>query len=271
MPTFQRKQLRQSLGLNYLRDTVVGRCTNTLAAGGSFHVIDTTRADLSLSGQSLYGGADLRVVGMGDFRIATFNTGTGAYQTLQTSGTALVYSAEYEVSRLVPAADKDRAIDFILAGLPVRREVPLNTEVGRKYYSVPSEIDKVLDVYYFADATNSLDRGKARFAWYDVVETPTGSELRIEPALGASYQIVFDAITRMTLGAAEEATINLPSEQWVLFGAEAHCWELLSKGKPAKETTAYRETAARAAGAFRRITANRVPHVSKDIQLPDAV
>ena len=72
--------------------------------------------------------------------------------------------------------------------------------------------------------------------------------MRIDPAIGGSAQLILDAITTLTLGAADTATVNVPDERLVLFGAEAECWQMVIKSAPRGTVdvyAGYRDAAAR--------------------------
>ena len=83
MPVYTRRQLRQSLGQYFLRDTLAGTTTGSWGATASLTVYDVQLSDLSMSGESMYLRSIVRLLTttgyIQDARIATFNTGSGAF------------------------------------------------------------------------------------------------------------------------------------------------------------------------------------------------
>lgn len=272
MPTYSRRQLRQRLGQDHIGDTLVSATTGSCAAGQGAYVIDQMQADLSLSaeGATPYAGAQLRVNGM-DLRISGFNCGSGAFVTGQVAGTAIPSGAEYELHEIVSAREKDRALTQTAPRLTSRREYPLPSVDGAYQYSLPDDVRRVLGGWYFANPAGSLDRDRRPLARCDVVTTGSGREVRIQPALGASQQLVLDAIVTLTLGPSDSDTIELPDADWLLFGAEAQCWEMATRAAPGQEATAYRTNARRAASAFSHKSAVYSPQIDVKIQFDTLV
>ena len=271
-PSFQRKILRQSLGTSYLHDTLVGNTTGSCGSDVYAYAIDSRQADLSMStgDAGLYQRAFMRVNSM-DLRVASFNCGSGAFVTMQLMGTIVPSGAEYEVSELISPADKDRALTTTVQRLTKRSEYPIAAVDGDKDYSLPNAVLRVLDAYYFADPTSSVDRRKGHFAWYGVVTTGSGRELRIEPAIPTGYQIALDAITTLTLGPADTDTVDLDSDEWLLYGAEAACWNMLAKRGPGQETSRYERNARLAAAAFTRRSSLYAPQITSKVGFEDPV
>ena len=269
-PVFSRKYLRQTLGRSHLRDTQVRLSTNTTnLANGSINVMDTTLADLSLSGQGLYVGAWLLFSSAErEYRIGSFNIGSGALWS-QANSTATIFSAgqEYEIHTVLPPSDKDRAIDETVKRLWTRQEVGIDSVEKDHTYPLPPGVISVLDCYYFASPSGTLDRDRRRLTRYDVVATPTGVELRIDPALMASQQIVLDAILSVSLGTGDTATVNIPDERLVLFGAEAQCWDLLVRRAPRGTADEYRRLRDEAARQFNLLSARFKTPVDRPIRL----
>jgi hypothetical protein len=272
MPQFQRKYLRQRLGRDHIGDCLVSRTTGSCGAGLHAYVIDSAQSDLSLSqsGGGAFQRASLRVNGM-EWRVATFNCGSGAFITQMTTGTIVPSGAEYEVHEMVSATEKDRAIDDTVRRLSVRREHVLAAVDGAHHYSLADDVLRVLDAYCYASPESPTDRGKQTLAWWGVNTTGSGREIRIQPALHSGQQLVLDAVVRCTLGPNDTDTIDLPSEDWLLYGAEAQCWELLSKASPGQETTGYRTNAKRAAFKFTRLSAQYQPRLDLKIQFDGLV
>jgi hypothetical protein len=111
----------------------------------------------------------------------------------------------------------------------------------------------VVEVYRLADPTNSLNPQVDRLptSLARVVATATGNVLRTDSPFPSGQMLVLDAILVPSLGSADAATVNLPDAAWVLYGAEAQCWELLLKRSPGTNAGTYRMNAQRAAAAFR--------------------
>ena len=262
MPVYTRKFLRQQLGRIYLHDTLVSTTTGSCGSDVYAYVIDSRRADLSMSsGESgPYDRAYLRVNGM-DLRVASFNCGSGAYVTQQQQGTIVPNGAEYEVSELLSPADKDLALSQTAQRLTARAERPIAAVDGAKRYAIPDDVRQVLDAYYLADPTNSLSQMRGRLAWWGLATTGSGREIRIEPAIPAGHQLILDAVTTCTLGSSDDDTIEIPAEEWLLYGAEAACWNLLAKFGPGQETTRYQQNAVRANAAFGRRSSLHAPQI----------
>lgn len=272
MRTYTRRQLRQTLGQVHLRDTWVSTTTATTAqAAGSFVVIDGFSADLSLSGQNLYERSTLFASGMTtDARVATFNAGSGAYLSQANVFPGLALGAEFERHDSVPATEKNRALDEAIKRLRVRQEVPVAAVAGLQAYPLPAGVESVLDAYSFATPTATLDRGKTALAFWDVVATATGTEVRISPALGGSAQLVLDAITSVTLAAQEGATVNLPDERLVLFAAEAECWSYLVRRAPRGTADEYRSLRNEAARQYEALARAFKTPVDRPLRLSEA-
>jgi hypothetical protein len=269
MPTFSRQQLRRTLGQSHVRDTYVGSVTgSTGLANFSLNILDAVVADLRLSGQNRYVGAWLFHTGpAGEIRVASFNCGSGAYVAAQNSNFAGNYPSgmEYERHEMLSPTDKNRAIDDAVKRLRVRREVALPTVEGLTTYTLdgaasPHTILEVLDAYYFADPASSLDRDHREVITARPVTTATGWELRIDRGLAASQQLVLDAVLALTLGAADTATVNIPDERLVLYGAEAKCWDLVARQAPRAAADEYRKLRDEAARAYAQLAARfKVP------------
>ena len=274
MPVVNRRNLRHNLGLRHLRDTITG---NTTSSFGSVHVIDRALADTTFTAEMLHYRSWARFFPTGsangvDFRVASFNCASGALISLALDGTTVPSGAGYEVAAALSPADKDRCLDLVLGVVRVRREVGIQTTEGLTHYPLDGVAsphylfpDQILDCFYYADPSHSLNRAPCAFDTWEVERTATGHELRVSPALGASQQIVLDGILSLTLGAAEVATINIPDEEWVLLGAEAHAWNLLMKRGPAQETKQYADLRRDAAFAFSKKSQMFQPRVTRPL------
>src|SRR3990172_1927509 len=116
MPVISRRTLRQRLGQEILRDTVVGQTSGSWGTqAGSLNIIDSSLADPTASGESLYHRHYLRLLGsiglLQDLRVGTFNAGSGAFLAAITAATTIISGMPFEVHALVSPAEKDRAID----------------------------------------------------------------------------------------------------------------------------------------------------------------
>lgn len=214
------------------------------------HLIDRVQADVSLSGGNRAENTWFYVNGM-ELRVASFNVGSGAFISAQLGVTVIGSGMEYEQHTLLPPREKDRALDRVLEQIAVRHEVRIPTVDSLTFYSLGAEIRDVLGVWYEANPTSSVNRDKGSFpnSSWKFARTPTGNEVRLAGALGASQHLILDAILSVSLGAADTATVNLPSKYLVLYGAEAQCWELLSKN-PGQTRTSYLDNAQRAARKY---------------------
>src|ERR1051326_2235892 len=139
MPVVSRSQLRQHVGQLKLRDTFIGTTTFSpnLGAGSVVQVMALRLADTSLSGQQLFQNTSLRFVGLAnDYRVGSFNVGSGALISGQVAATTVASGTTFEHHRKVSADEKDRAIDGIIAKLWKRQEVTINTVDGLEFYSL---------------------------------------------------------------------------------------------------------------------------------------
>lgn len=270
MPTYARKYLRQTLGQTYLRDVVLGTTALSLDAGAVVAVLDSVQADPSFSGDRPYERAYLRVASA-DYRVGSFNTGSGAFVTLQTARNPIASGADYEVSSKLSAADKDLALDDTVRRLRVRQEVAVNSVERESFYPIdgaasPYALDRVLDVQYFGDPTNSLSRQLRRLEDWRIVTTASGRELRIKPALAMSLQLVLDAILIPSLGADDAATLNIPSDRWVLAGAAARCYDFQVQGAPGQQVDNLLKLRAGWAAEFSRLSALFAPNIEEAVR-----
>jgi hypothetical protein len=269
MPVYSRLQLRQSLGQDWLRDTIVSTTTSSVwGVSGSINVVDSRQADPSLSSEGMYQRAWIRVAGQ-NLRVATFNTGSGAFLSAML-GTIVASGAEYELHQRVSPDEKDRVLTDVARSLRFRQEVTLPSVDGLTLYSLPDSVLAVFDVRYFADPTNSMGRSERTVPWFKVVPTGSGSrELRIAPSLGASQTLVIDAVFAGSLGTGDTATINLPDDEWLLAGAAARCYSLLERDSPGKEAERYGEHRSRMNLLFARKQATYRPAYDYRIQLDE--
>ncbi len=272
MPVYSRRLLRESLGRDYLRDTVVGQTSGSWGTqAGSLNIVDKSLADATASGEQLYYRHWLRLLGSAGFiqdvRVGSFNTGSGAYLAAVTAATTIYSGMPFEVHGLISPAEKDRALDEAIKDVRYAQELALWAIPQGHIYSVGDEVLDVVDVRYYSDPTDSLNRGEGHPDWFKLVRTASGNELRINPSLIASYQLVIDAIMAPSLGAGDLATVNLPSDKWALTGAAARCYWMLEQQSPGQETSAYKAKRAEMAREFTRLSARFQPSVSRKIQL----
>lgn len=276
MPTFQRKTLVQRLGQDWLRDTIVGQ---TSSSWGSLHLVDVAQANLEFSGEGLHARAYAKLwqstnTNGVDYRVGSFNAGSGAFVLALPAATTVPSGASYEIHSLLSPAEKGRVIDDTLRRLRVRQEVAIWTIDDVQHYSLGGldfhNAEDVLNVRYFADPASSLNRDERNLQHWKVRLTGSGSlELRIVPVLAASQQLILDAIVTPTLGSADNATVNLPDDAWLLAGAAAKCYQLLTRGAPGKETRQYREFQAEAAMEFGRLSQRWAPQIDRPIGFDD--
>jgi hypothetical protein len=270
LPVVSRKYLRQALGRVHLRDTYVGATTASWGwAAGSIQIIDGNLADLSGSGQNWYVGSTVYYSGV-DVRVATFNVATGALLS-QAAGLTfpnnIASGSEYERHDVLSGTEKNRALDDAVQRLRDRREVTIDTVADAHVYALPDEVALALGTSYFASPTATLDRQQRRLSRAEVVATATGLELRIDPALGASQEIVIDAIVTVSLGAGDAATVNIPDERLVLYAAEATCWDLMVRKAPRGTADEYRRLRDEAARQYSLLAKNFKVPVDRPLRL----
>lgn len=272
MPIYNRQTLRQRLGREFLHDLIVGQTSGSWGTqAGSLNIIDSAQADPTLSGEQVYFRAHLRLLGsagrLQDLRVGSFNTGSGAFLAAITLATTVFSGMPFEVSTLVDPADKDRALDAVIKDVRVTNEVPLWSVKDALTYSVGTDIYDVLGVKYFSDPTHSLDRGEHQIAGARFITTASGQELRIPSGLPASYQLILNAITAASLGAGDLATVNLPSDELVLWGATARCYWMLARKAPAQETKVYEAEGIKAAKQYSKLAARFGVPITREPQL----
>jgi hypothetical protein len=231
--------------------------------------MDGNLADLANSGQNLYLGSTVWFSGS-EFRVASYNAGSGAlFSQGATTATQGLAGTEYERHDMLPASEKNRALDETVKRLWTRQEVGIDSIEKDRTYPLPANVVDVLDCYYFASPAGTLDRDRQRLTRFETVTTPTGVELRIDPALMASQQIVLDAIVSVSLGSSDDATVNIPDERLVLFGAEAQCWDLMVRKAPRGTADEYRALRNEAARQFNLLSARFKVPVDRPLRLHD--
>ena len=271
MPTFTRKQLRQRLGADYLGDTIVGTNTLIVASGVAAGAMDTILADPSLSGEQVYVRAMLRVAS-GDYRVASWNAASGAYVSQQLTIQPIASGADYELHQKLSANDKNRTIDDTVLRLRIRQEVAITATDNLTFYDIsgaasPHSITDVLNVYYFVTPDGSLTRQENYLNDARLVMTASGQELRINPGLQGSQQIVLDAILTLTLQSGDAATINIPDERWLLAGASARCYGLMIQAAPGQQAGELRNRQMEWAAEFTRLSSRFAPNYERKIRL----
>jgi len=278
MPVYSRAQLRLALGRERLRDTYVSRTTSSANLGGgatsSFQFMDVRQANLTYSGQGRYQGAYLLWSGLGwptgedrDYRVASFNCGSGGFLLNQYISHPMASGDSYELHTLLSPREKNLALDVVIERLWDRQEYPIWAVENLAIYSLPAAVKSVLGVGYYSDPVASLDRGRGAIDRWSVVTTATGQELRISPTLPASYQLVIDAEVALSLGLADVATVNIPDRELVLDGAAAWCYELLAVNAPGQETARYRAEAQRYSRKWALGLGRSQPQVDRKMQL----
>jgi hypothetical protein len=204
-----------------------------------------------------------------DTRVGSFNTGSGAFLSAITAGTTIFSGMPFEVHGLLDPAEKDRALDSVIKDLRVAQEVPIWAIPQGNVYSLGPDIYDVLSVRYFSDPTDSLNLGEHVVQWWKLEHTATGNQLRINQTLQASYQLILEALTSVSLGAGDLATVNIPSDDMVLWGATARCYWLLGRKAPAQEAGQYAQEGQRAAREYTRLAQRFQPVISRKIQLDE--
>lgn len=204
-------------------------------------------------------------------RVASFNTASGAFVTAMVAATLAVSGGTYELHSLMAPDEKDLAINDVILRTKRVQEVGISTIDGNHIYTMnaaasPHQIEQVLDCYYFQNVSGSLSRGLSRLNNWQVVDTPTGPELRIDPSLAQSQQLVMLAILTLTLGAADTATINIPDERWVLSGAAAKCYDMLIRKTPGQSRGQYEKDRREFAATYSRLSQSFAPRITRTMQ-----
>jgi hypothetical protein len=271
MPVYSRRNLRQSLGTRYLRSTIVSATSGSWGTqAGSANIIDSSQADPTASGEQLYQRHWLRLLGSAgviqDLRVGSFNTGSGAYLSAQTLATTVFSGMPYELHALMPPTEMDQALTDVIADLRTYRELAIWATPESYIYSLGPDVLDVLDVRILTAPTGSLNRGEYPAGWWKTEQTATRYELRIDAALLVSQQLLIGAITSLSLGAGDLATVNLPSDEWLLSGAAARCYWLLDQRVPG-QVSAYGERRREMARRFTALSGRFQPVVSRKVQL----
>lgn len=286
MPVFSRRSLRQRLGTEILHDTITGTTSGSWGTqAGSYNIVDSTKADPTMSGEQIYYRHHLRLLGSAgfiqDMRVGSFNTGSGAFVGAQTLATTIFSGMPYEVHRLISPTDKDKAIDAVISGIRNREKRDLWTIENMTVYSLGPEYLDIVGVSYYADPLGSLNQDEMPVIWHrfeqvtgaqplaTVVYTglPLVSKLHIGVALPASYHLVMDAITSISLGAGDLATVNLQSDDLVIWGAAARCYWMAGRGEPAQETAEFDRQRKEAAREYTRLSQIYKPKITRKVQL----
>lgn len=255
MPILTRKQLRRDLGTLRLQECIIGTTSVSLGANATFSVMDALLlANPDFSNQNLYQRAYVRVASA-DYRVGSFNAGSGALVSAQILRNAIASGADFEVHDRWTAAQLDACLDQTILDLRVEREVGIPTVDGVAMYTLdaaasPNRLVDYGEVYYFGNPGSSLDRQRQDLVQSTIIATATGLELRLPNALAASQQIVIDAFLQLTLGADDAATINIPDRDWVLWGAAARAYDLLIQKTPGQDAALLKERRTEAAVAY---------------------
>lgn len=266
MPVVTRKTLRRNLGTLRLRECIIGTTSISLGAGATLSVVDAyLLANPDFTGQSLYQRANVRVASA-DYRVGSYNPGSGGLYSAQLLRNAIASGADFEVHDRWTAAELDGCIDQTILDLRVEREVGIPSVDGAWFYTVdnaasPNTIIDYKEIYYFASPQGSLDRQRVDLPLAQMVQTATGMELRLGQSLTASCQLVIDAYLQLSLPADDAATINLPDVDWVLWGAAARAYDLLIQRTPGQDASLLKERRAEAARAFSQRSARNQPGI----------
>lgn len=274
MPVYSRAQLRRDLGQDFLADTTLGTTVLSLGVGGAAQFMDPVLAALSFSGQQIAQRAWVyHAAGAQTFRVGSFNTASGAYVSGNLTFTSVASGDLFEVHELSSPADKNRAIDNTLQRIPLRQEVGFPAVTEQTRYVIdgaasPHALRNVLNAYYVSNPAATTHQDRHDFVGYEIITTATGTELRIAHAV-ASAMLYLDAVLDLTLGAADTATINLPSERWLLAGAAAQLLGTLIQRSPGQEAGRYKERRAEHVQAWNRLTAKFSPPIVKRIRFDE--
>lgn len=274
MPIYNRRTLRRSLGRYYLNDTVLGTTSGSWGTqAGSMNIIDSSKADPTASGEELYHRHWMRLLGSAGFiqdvRVGSFNTGSGAFLTAVTTVTAIFSGMPFEVHALISPVDKDEVIDEAIKDVRIQQEYPIWSIEDGHVYSLGSNIQDILDVRYFSTPTDSLNLGEHKLDWWKYEVTATGNQLRINPSLPASYQLILNALLEVSLGAGDLATVNLISPKPILWSAAARCLWMIEQQAPAKEAEVYAKRRQQAAREATRLYRRLQPKITRKIMLDE--
>jgi hypothetical protein len=271
MPNYTRRTLRQTLGTRYLSDTRVATTTASRGTAAGTEFVDRVLADPTLSGQQLYDRATI-LYGANAFRVATYHVGTGVLLSLQQPYANVASGDEYELHQMVSITNKHEALAWALGEMPVRREIAVPSVDGLAHYTLPDvagsvTILDVLDSSYWADAASTTNRNRGRFDAWEVARTYSGAEIRISPVLGASAQLVVEALIVQTLPADDSGVVAVSDLDTLLWGATAHAYWLLQQDSPGQETGLYERKRQHALRTFNGRLATRRPAIAMKVQL----
>ena len=199
--------------------------------------------------------------------MASFNTGSGAFYSPVALASTIFSGMPFEVHALLSPAEKDRQLDNVIRDVRYRQEVPIWAIDSGSVYSLGPEIMDIIDVRYLSDPTDSLSIGEHGMDWWKWEKVATGQYLRVAPALSYSQQLIIDAVLAVSLGASDLATVNLPDDGLVLWGASARCYWLLQQRAPGQEAGEYAAKGQQAATQYTRLSARFQPVIAKKIQL----
>lgn len=288
MPVFTRKQFRRDLAHLFTHDMPVIRQTTlgTQPNGGPAQVMSVYAADTNLSGQNMFQNAWIAVEAstantdmagtLYQYTIGSFNTGSGAFISGMSSIDNIGNAAIFEIHTRISPSDKDAVVDDTILRTRIRQEVPLPTVDGALFYTIdgaasPYLIDRIMDVHISADPSDSLNTDIRHITDWQVVQTGSGNLLRLVYAVQGSQQLLVDAILVPTLSGGELATINLPSERWILVGAAARCYDLLIQDAPATQVQMLMQRRQEMAQEFSRLCARYQPSYDAPVRLHDVV
>lgn len=255
--------------------TTVGTTTLAVAAGSAVVALDANNewANPDFSGLNYFSTAFMRV-GSADYRVGSYNAPSGAWLSGQAAKYAIASGADFEVHDKISAVDLDLCINQTISRIRVRQEVGIPSINGKMEYTIdaaasPNTILNVVDFWYYADPANTANRNRQEFAPKPTIAlTATGRELRVPYNVAGSQQIVMDCILQMTLGASDNATVNIPQipdDQWILDGAGAYAYHLLIQRSPGQDTAQYAERRKELAAAFTRQSEKQQPSMDTEI------
>lgn len=273
MPVINRQTLRQHLGQEWLRDTLVGSTSGSWGTqAGSYNIVDKELADPTASGEQMYFRQHMRLLGsagvLQDLRIGSFNTGSGAFVGAQTLATTIASGAPFEVHSLVTPDEKDAILDRVIEKVRYQAQVNIWAVPDSHIYSLGPDIKDVIEVRYQTNPAGSLDRGEHLVPFFDWRRTGSGYELFVSQALGASQRLVLDAVLAVSLGANDLATVYIPSEDWILSGAAARALWIAEQRSPGQEAGRYAARRGEVARQYSKLSARYMPSgLARRIQL----
>lgn len=239
--------------------------------------IDARKANPAFSGERLYDRAWIyHHAQQWGYQVASFNTASGAFVTVQQAyGGAIASGDDFTVIPRLSPYELNDAINLTVGRLRQRQEIAINAADGIVMYQLDSaasgtQVERVLNAYYYATPTNSpggQDMHKRYFEWWGDGKTASGTYcLTIAPPIASGNQIIVDGIISMTLGSAENATINVAHPEWIYVGALMHAYNALIQQAPGQAAGELLQRRAEWARQWREVAGKFNPTIDRSMQ-----